>query len=273
MEKPRPRLRLVITAFCAATLLFACGTPSTVRLSTAPAEKLALSLNFTHALAPSAEVIVDATLRSPAGNPVNLTGKQHLTINSRDEDPAPLGGVLGQGAYRFTVPRPPAGGAFTVVYTDERGKQTSVVVPAPQRDLTITAPAAHAQIAIPKPGEQVTLHYAVPALFPPTSQLSRPPSTQVDAGAEGHCRVAKSSGTPASVPNCSSARSSQPDATGSAVISDTGEPPENGFGNLAAGPGTLYVMVNVYGHLPSPTGFASVLISLTDVVSIPITWV
>src|SRR5690348_7041920 len=86
MEQPRPRLRLVVAALCVVAVLFACSTPTTVRLSTAPAEKLGLSLNFTHLLTPSAQVIVDAVLRSSSGNPVELTGKQHLTVNDRNED-------------------------------------------------------------------------------------------------------------------------------------------------------------------------------------------
>ncbi|MGZ6363984.1 MAG: hypothetical protein ACXWP0_20105, partial [Ktedonobacterales bacterium] len=195
-----------------------------------------------------------------------------LTVNDRNEDSSPLGGILGHSASRFTVPRAPAGGKYTIVYTDERGQQTSVVVPAPQRDLTITSPAAHAQLAIPQPGGQIAVQYTDPSLFPPTSPLSRPPSMQVDAGANGHCRVAKSNGTPTSAPNCSSAISSQPGEPGSVIISDTGELPENGFGNLAPGPGDLYVVVTVSARLPS-TGFASVDMSGFGVATIPITWV
>jgi hypothetical protein len=92
MEQPRPRLRLVVAALCVLAVLFACSTPTTVRLSTAPADKLALTLTITHLLTPSAQVIVDAVLRSSSGNPVELTGKQHLTVNGRNEDSSPVGG-------------------------------------------------------------------------------------------------------------------------------------------------------------------------------------
>ncbi|HEX8033761.1 MAG TPA: hypothetical protein VF510_07935 [Ktedonobacterales bacterium] len=272
MEQPRPRLRLVVAALCVVVVLFACSTPTAVRLSTAPADKLGLTLTITHLLTPSAQVIVDAVLRSSSGNPVELTGKQHLTVNGRNEDSSPLGGILGHSASRFTVPRASAGGEYTVVYTDERGQQTSVVVPAPQRDLTITSPTAHAQIPIPQPGGQVAVQYTDPSLFPRTSPLSRPPSMQVDAGAEGHCRVARRDGISASAPSCISFITSQPDETGNAVISDKNGLPEYGFGNLAPGPGLLYARVDVYGNLP-PAGFASVLMSSTDIASIPITWV
>src|SRR4051812_11388857 len=112
METLRLRLRPVVAAICAVAVFFACGTPSAIRLSTAPAEKLGLTLNFTHLLTPSAHVIVDAVLRSASENPVELSGKQHLTVNGRNEDASPLG-VLGHSAYRFTVQREPAGGEYT----------------------------------------------------------------------------------------------------------------------------------------------------------------
>ena len=56
------------------------------------------------------------------------------------------------------------------------------------------------------------------------------------------------------------------------MISDTDGLPEYGFGNLAPGAGELYVRVDVYGELPS-AGFVSVLLSDTEVASIPITWI
>lgn len=270
MEKLRPHLRPVVAALCAMVVLSACGGPAVVHLSTAPAKQLQLGLVFTQALAPSAQVIVDVTMSTAPGNRVQLDDNQHLTVNDKTVDASAVS--LGCCAYRFTVPRPPAGGKYTVVYTDERGQQTSVVVPAPQRDLMITSPAAHAQIAIPNPGGQVAVQYTVPSLFPPTSPLSRFPSTQIHAGAEGHCRVETSPGIVASAPSCINVGSAQPDETGSAVISDTHALPGDGFGNLAPGPGDLYVGVNVHGNLP-PAGFASVLISFTDTVYIPITWV
>ncbi|HEX8033765.1 MAG TPA: hypothetical protein VF510_07955 [Ktedonobacterales bacterium] len=271
MEKLRPRLRPIAAALCAVVVLSACSRPAVVHLSTAPAEKLRLGLVFTQALAPSAQVIVDVTLSTAPGNQIQLADNQHLTVNGQTVD-ASSSVPLDCCGYRFTVPRPPAGGKYTAVYTDERGQQTTVVVPAPQRDLTITSPTAHAQIAIPNPGGQVAVQYTVPSLFPSISPLSRFPSTQIHAGAEGHCRVATSPGIVASAPSCINVGSAQPDETGSAVISDTHALPGDGFGNLAPGPGDLYVGVNVHGNLP-PAGFASVLISFTDTVYIPITWV
>ena len=177
------------------------------------------------------------------------------------------------GGYSFTVPRPPTEGSYTIVYTDEGGHQTTVVVPAPARDLTITSPAADAQLPIPLPGAQLVARYTIP--FPATSPLSQPRfSTDVFVGVEGPCKAGRSDGTPASAPSCINIGSAQQAPTGSAVISDTGVAPGfgHGFDNLAAGPGEMYVNMSVAGDLPS-SGFASVHVSFDDVASIPITWV
>lgn len=98
----------------------------------------------------------------------------------------------------------------------------------------------------------------------------------MDAYAEGHCKHPHDD-TPVTAPNCTSSSGLQYDATGSAVmgsaaISDTGESPMFGFGNVATGPGALVVVAQVDGELP-PTGFASVVLSTFDIASIPITWV
>jgi hypothetical protein len=224
-------------------------------------------------------VIVEVTVLSAAGPGeviVALADNQRLTINGHSKDPSPL---LNCCLYRFTVPRPAAGENYTIVYTDERGQQTSVVAPAPQHELTITAPAAYAQVPIPARGAQLAVRYTPPGFFPPSSQVGKPLYTEIDAGVEGSCRVAKGDGIPASAPTCLNISSgklsnAQPDETASAVISDRDEP-AYGFGNLAPGPGKLYVGVNVDGDLPDlpPGGFASVWVSVRDLTSIPITWV
>jgi hypothetical protein len=227
-------------------------------------------LSFTNLLTPAAEVIVDVVVSSDPNTRVALSGNQRLTVNGRAPDFSPLVGV--GGAYRFTVPRSSTGGEYTIVYTDERGQQTSVVVPAPQHDLTITAPAAHAQVPIPAPGAPLTLRYTAPELFPATARPPNFPYTRIDAGVEGHCRASRPDGISASVPSCISLGSTQPDESGVAVISDTGALPEYGFSNLAPGAGKLYVRVDVNGEMP-PAGFVSVLLMVSDVVDIPITWV
>ena len=85
------------------------------------------------------QAIVDVTLVTAHNAQLILADNQHLTVNGQAADFSPT--RLG-GAYRFTVPRSPNGGEYTIVYTDERGQQTRVDVPTPQRDLTLTSPPA-----------------------------------------------------------------------------------------------------------------------------------
>jgi hypothetical protein len=266
------RSRLIASVLCTVVVLLACSSPLGTHLSTAPAERLNLQLNFTYFRAPLGQVIVDVMVSSGAtDNVVALADNQRLTINGRSKDPSPL---LSCCLNRFTVPRAVSGGDYTIVYTDEHGRQTNVVVAAPQHDLTITAPAAYAQVPIPARGAQLAVRYTAPGFVPPTSPLAHLPYTKIDAGAEGSCRVAKGDGIPASSLTCLNVSTTQPDETGGALISDRDEP-EYGFGNLAPGPGHLYVGVKVEGELEDRPagGFSSVWLNVTDLTSIPITWV
>lgn len=269
MDERRSRLRLIAAVLCVMIAFLACSGPQLTHLSTAPAEQLRLDVRFEHLLTPAAQAIVDVTLVTAHNAQLILADHQHLTVNGQAADQTLI--RLG-GAYRFTVPRSPSGGEYTIVYTDERGQQTNVVVPAPQRDLTLTAPAAHTRLPIPAPGERLTLRYTGPELFPSTSPLAHPPLTEIYAGAEGPCRAARRDGISASAYSCIHVSSAQPDESGSAVISDTDGLPESGFGNLAPGAGELYVRMDVNGELPS-AGFASVWLRDTDVASIPVTWI
>lgn len=269
-ERRRSRFSYAVAALAAVFVLFACTTPQSVKLSTARAAQLGLVLTFTHALVSSPTAIVDVTIGPNANTRLQLTGKQHLSVNGRDEDPSfPVS--LACCVYRFTVPRPPAGGQYTIIYTDERGQQTTAVVPAPQPDLSITEPSAYTRIPIPKPGSPLDVHYTVPTF---SSLVSSPagPFMQIDAGAQGNCKHRTSDETTASGICYSNIDSGQPNVTGSAVISDAGSPPEHGFDNTAPGPGELYVLASVAGNLPD-TGFAYAHFQMSDLVSIPITWV
>ncbi|HEV2236578.1 MAG TPA: hypothetical protein VGR57_07940 [Ktedonobacterales bacterium] len=263
----RARLRLIAAVTTLVAALFACGAPPTIRLSTAPAAQLYLDVRLQGALIPSANVVVVVAVHDAQHATVEFTNHQRLTVNGKDRDPSLLGGNS------YTIPRPPAGGSYTIAYTDENGHQTSVIVPAPARTLAITSPAAHAQIPIPQVGAQLDVQYAVP--YPAPSALAQAPfRTQVDAGVEGRCKVGRPDGIATSALSCINVGSAQVDASGDAVISDTGVAPGMGFGfdNLAAGPGELYVQMSVAGTLPQ-SGFGSVLLTLDDVASLPITWV
>ncbi|HEX6800350.1 MAG TPA: hypothetical protein VF116_21740 [Ktedonobacterales bacterium] len=266
-RRPLSRLQTAAATICAVAVLLACGGGVTAHLSVAPAARLYLDIRFQQALIPSTSAIVLVRIHDAQQAAVELTNHQRLTVNGRDRDPSLLGG------YSFTVPRPPPEGRYTIVYTDEGGHQASVVVPAPPRDLTITSPAAHAQVPIPQSRGQLAVRYAIP--FPSTSPLSqRPFSTGVFAGVEGPCKAGRPDGIPASALSCINVGSAQQATTGNAVISDTGVVPGMGLGfdNLASGPGEMYVHMTVAGDLLS-SGFASVQVSFDDVATIPIMWV
>jgi hypothetical protein len=179
MDTRRTRLRLIAAVFCAVIALLACSGPQVTHLSTAPAEQLRLRLSFTHLLTSAAQVIDDVTVSTAQNAQLILTDNQRLTVNGQAADPPPL--IHLGGAYRFTVPRPPSSGQYTIVYTDERGQQTRVVVPAPQRDLTAISPVAHMQLPIPASGARLTLRYTAPDLFASTSPLAHPPYTEMYA--------------------------------------------------------------------------------------------
>lgn len=279
--KERPvRLPLVVAALCAVVVLSACGLAQPLNTTTAPAQQLRLELDFLHALSPSTQVIVDIDVLTDDGghwNPVSLTNHQYLTVNGQhaDADSPP------QFTDQFTVPRPQAGGEYRIVYTDGDGRQTTVVVPAPQQALTITAPAADTLLSIPQPGASLTLRYTAP--FPLTSPLAHRPFAHISGNAAGNCRVAAQTqrGTPAATPTeavpsepfCISIYGHASDMTGTAFVGDTGLVPAAGFGNLAPGPGQLALYMEVYGDMPTTTGFAGVRIHFLDSASIRITWV
>jgi hypothetical protein len=276
MKERHTRRPLVITILCTTLALSACGRP----LALQPANQLRLELDFYNALSPSTQVTVDVNVLTDEGGhwyTVTLVNPQDLTVNGHhaDADSPPI--VTDE----FTVPRPEAGGEYRIVYTDAHGKQTAVVIPAPQQALTITVPSAHSRLAIPQPGTSLTIHYTAP--YPLTSPFAHRPFALIGGNAAGNCKPAAQTpaGTPTATatvalptePFCVSVYSGQPDMTGTALVSDTGLVPQAGFGNLAPGPGQVAIYAEVYGDIPTATGFAGVRIHFLDSTSIPITWV
>jgi hypothetical protein len=120
MDERRSRLRLIAAVLCVMIAFLACGWPQLTHLSTTPAERLHLEARFEHLLTSASQVIVDVTLETAQNAQLILADNQHLTINGQAANISPV--RLG-GAYRFTVPRSPSGGEYTIVYTDERGQQ------------------------------------------------------------------------------------------------------------------------------------------------------
>jgi len=244
------------------------------------AHQLRLELDLLHALSPSTQVIIDVdVLTDDAGHweSVTLANHQYLTVNGQSADAdSPL-----QFTDQFTVPRPQTGGEYRIVYTDEHGQHTTAVVPAPQQALTITMPAAHAQIPIPRSEASIAIQYTAP--FPLTSPFAHAPFALISGSAAGNCQAAAQTpaGTPTATPTeavpsepfCINIRSAHSDMTGTALVSDTGLVAKAGFGNLAPGPGQVALDVGVYGDIPTAMGFAGVRIHFLDSTSIPITWV
>lgn len=273
------RLRLLAAITCIVFVFLACSSPQVVQLSKAPADQLGLRVNFTNALVPSRQVIIDVTVLDKSSNHVDLNDHQHLTVNGHDQDRrGPPGINLSSGSYRFTVPRPPDGGSYTISYTDEQGQQTSVAVPAPQRAFAITSPAINARLPIPQASASApasfTVQYTIPfddaALPTIVNQLPQ----RFDADIRGRCKTGGPDGTPVSSPYCMLLLGSPLQSiAGSITIQDQeGSQPKYRFDNLAPGPGFVEMLAQV-SLLLQTTGFGSVSVDFSDGASIPVTWV
>lgn len=271
------RVGAVMVAVCTVAVFLACGAPSIVHLANAPADKLSLSLTFTNALIPSARVSIEVRLSDTSGNQVVLAKDQTLRINGVALDTSHPPKLY--DAYTMTVPRAPLGGNYTVVYTDERGQQTTVVIPAAQHDLAITSPAANARVPIPQSTAisraSLTVRYSAAfdeATLPvPISKNGyRPP---YEATAYGSCKTAGNSGTPASDPRCVIVANYQQDDSGSITITDKVDyAPKFRFDNLTPGSGIISVDAHMALVMP-PGGFYTLGVTFVDETSIPITWV
>lgn len=280
----------LLAATCALPLLLGCLKLTT--LTSAPAARLSLQATFDGALVPSAMTVISVYINLDS-QPAILGAGQRLTCNGvlvRRPDTNAQGYGFPEGT--VTVPRQPPGGRYIFVYTDERGRQTTVVVPAPLMDFAITSLAASARVPIPRrvdrgptaatptPGQPrppeladapLTVRYTVP--YPADSLTVEPNSTIEDAvvataqgarkeGAPPECLQVQSDGYPSNgVVN----------ATGEATVADTQLPYGVGFENLAPGPGSIDVKMYVMRYVPA-TGFASFHVFFRDDASIPVTW-
>jgi hypothetical protein len=87
-------------------------------------------------------------------NEVSLADKASLTCNGAD---------IKRNSYGFSLPCPPQppGGVYRIVYTDEHGAATTVVVPVPVGTFSILSPSAGASVPIPTNGV-LTVRYTIP---------------------------------------------------------------------------------------------------------------
>jgi hypothetical protein len=271
------RVGTAVAVVCAIVAFLACGEPpAIVQKSSAPASQLVLTLAFSNALIPSDHVTIKISIFDAADNnhQVQLTQGQHLTVNGVAVDTANPPKLFED--YTLTVPRAPLGGNYTLDYTDERGQQTTVVIPAAQRDLAITSPAVNASVPIPQPtaGDppSMTIHFTPPfdEAVPISKQDYRPP---YEGNVFGACKSTTYQGTPATYARCALVGATEPSGTDGVIAKENAnDPPAFRFSNIAPGPGVVSVDAHVSLLIPS-SGFHALTVNFTDETSIPITWV
>lgn len=145
-------------AVLVAVILACSGTgASPVSLKTAPASQLQLWLRFDYTAdryaepLPPGKVLVMAHYRTEHDSSIALAGGQKLICDGIDmlhpdhSDDSTYSKTYG----RVLLNRQPPGGKHICVYTDERGQQTTAVIPMPTGQLAIVSPRAGAHMPIP----------------------------------------------------------------------------------------------------------------------------
>lgn len=194
--------------------------------------------------------------------------------------------LRGPGA---SVAVPPPSGAYTCIYTDERGQQTTLHVRPPTGDLRILSPARGATLHIPGPlpGPPVATPTDAPGATPaaqlprPAGLVSAPPipvryapltlpgdasEAQTNVHAEVRGPTVRSDEAYALV------ASEDHDMTGVVSITDKATQVNRGFDTFAPGDGRL----DLFGYVQwrqNGTDFATVQVSFNYVRMEPISWV
>jgi hypothetical protein len=276
------RIWTALVLLAAVFVMLACM--QVTRLEKAPASNLRLEVLFQGGLVSASQVKISVSITTNPNAWVEFAGHQKLTCNGVTIPEKDSGKSSDPPIRTVTIPRQPPGDAYTFVYTDEGGRQTSVVVPAPQADLAVTQPVANARIPIPKtptpseeqdPGlprpeslasEPFQVTYTVP--FPkdslPKTSQDLPEADGVSARVTGTCRKGPLS-------QCLLSQGLS-DATGSVTITDKNLPYGYGFENLAPGAGSVEFGMEVSWYVPD-SGFNSFRIRYQDGMSVPVTWV
>jgi hypothetical protein len=144
----RTALLPVLAAVLAGAVALACGaTPLFV--TTAPAADLELHVEILGLYGPPQDQVhLSVTIEDPSKHSlVALTTSHRLTCDGVTN---PNQAVQPWWAASFVVPRVAPGGAYTCVYTDERGRHTTATIDIPPTPFAIIAPSAGA--AVPLPG-------------------------------------------------------------------------------------------------------------------------
>lgn len=129
-----------------------------------PATQLQVDLQIFGQYDNASDVMVTVIVREAAHpDEVSLPDKARLTCNGSNITP------------RFPstaqpCPREPAGGDYCIVYTDEHGATSTVVVPVPVGALAIISPRDGSTVRIPT-NHQLTIRSAIP-VAPPNSSVT-----------------------------------------------------------------------------------------------------
>jgi hypothetical protein len=129
-----------------------------------PASQLHVDIQIFGQYDNASDVMVTVIVREAAhSGAVSLSDKASLTCNGNNITP------------RFPsttrpCPRQPEGGVYRIVYTDEHGGTSTVVVPVPVGVLAIISPRDGTTVRIPT-NHQLTIHSALP-VAPPNSRVT-----------------------------------------------------------------------------------------------------
>ena len=296
----RPMLALIAVL----AVILACGGQPPKLLKTAPASELQLGIQLDNALvAGDAPVQITVRVSDPSsGGLVGLTGGQRLTCGGVS-DPVDEASGNSWDVAQFLVPRQPPGGAYTCVYTDEGGLQTTATIPVPLAQLAFTSPTAGAHVPIPTlaadqaittppatasaspspapVSQPLVIHYTFPVPPGYTPPLPSQPFTLTawnpyvnfaDQGPHAQVEAYPGSGSiPPAPQQCAEQCILGQAAIGTYVLSFVNAPSGVGFQQIVPGPGYIELSL-VMQWSPPAGGFQAILVDTQDSVAIPIVW-
>ncbi len=297
---PGASARLILTLFAVLAVILACGATTPITIKKAPASELQLAILLDNALV-AGDAPVQITVRVfdlSRGGDVALSGGQRLTCGGVD-DPGDEASGKPWNLAKFLVPRQPPGGAYTCVYTDESGLQTTATIPVPLAPLASTSPTAGAHVPISAPFEPqsvatpadarclinqvrqvVVVHYTFPVppgYTPPLPSQSYTPEPRIysnvaDQGLYAIVTAQAGIGSVSPPPaQCYEPSGSGQAATGTYVLSFVNTPSGVEFQQIVPGPGFIKLSLAM-GWSPPAGGFQTILVDTQDSVAIPITW-
>ncbi len=180
-------------------------------------------------------------------------------------------GVEFAGHRSMLLPRQPAGSAYQCIYTDEKGKKTTLSIPVPSGMLAITSPMAGTTVLIPgttstdggfprPPGYfgTLTILYTVPTL-PPSAKA------QIQSG-EAIC------GDTTTLSPCGTITGGAAPTTGSYTLSDEKDEYGQGFETFTSGSSGEIDLNTMLSWPLAAGGFHDARVEYDDHLSIPVIW-